>query len=73
MATNCFSVKDSYFVVFFMYDKVLEHIAANRIGEISEDNDNVTVNYPTSYIDDYGRNCSREVPYEGVVVFSGSK
>jgi hypothetical protein len=67
-----FDKSDLHFVVFFPVDKTAHIMAKNRV-EFKDDEGSVVVMWQTSDLEDDGKMVLKEMPYNGHVVFSGSK
>ena len=68
-----FTKEDSHFVVFFDVDKSLQTLPKSRIGGQLDESEKVTVLWKTSKMLENGTEVVEDMPYDGIVVFSGSK
>lgn len=68
-----FTKEDSHFVVFFDVDKSLQTLPKSRIGGQLDESEKVTVLWKTSKMLEDGTEVVGDMPYDGIVVFSGSK
>ncbi|XP_078331138.1 uncharacterized protein LOC144624967 [Crassostrea virginica] len=67
-----FTKEDSHFVVFFDVDKSLQTLPKSRIGGQLDESEKVTVLWKTSKMLEDGTEVVGDMPYDGIVVFSGS-
>lgn len=68
-----FDKSDLQFVVFFPVDNTVHVMAKSRVEFQNDGDGNVVVMWQTSDIGDDGRMILKEMPYDGFIVFSGSK
>lgn len=70
-----FHKEDSHFLVFFDADKTVQLLPKQKINFLDHDNDNdnVTVLFPTSNLLEDGTEEIQDIPYTGRLFFSESK
>jgi hypothetical protein len=72
MAKPNFDKQDSHFVVFFDCDKSMHILSRSKVGDV-DDTGKVHIMWKTSKLADDGSEVIEDMPYDGVVLFSGSK
>ncbi|XP_069110331.1 uncharacterized protein [Argopecten irradians] len=65
-----FEKTDTHFSVFFQEDKTIQIVVKDKV--VFGEDEHVKVLWKTSNITDDGRTVVEDMPYEGVVIFSGS-
>ena len=70
-----FEKADSHFVIFFLSDKSLETLSKDKIPDLDEvvNDGKCKALWPTGKITEDGRDAVEDMPYDGVIAFSGGK